>query len=60
MADDVLALQDYRAGHPYAGWTAVPQLQQGGDAMIARVLRALRTYRQLHATWRCAWIMAKR
>lgn len=56
----MLALQDYRAGHPYAGWTAVPQLQQGGDAMIARVLRALRTYRQLHATWRCAWIMAKR
>jgi len=28
--------------------------------MMARLLRALRTYRTLHATWRCAWIMSKR
>jgi len=28
--------------------------------MIARLLRALRTYRKLHATWRAAWGMAER
>jgi hypothetical protein len=28
--------------------------------MIARLLRAIRTYRKLHATWRAAWIMAER
>lgn len=25
-----------------------------------RLLRALRTYRTLHATWRAAWTMAER
>jgi hypothetical protein len=27
---------------------------------MSRLLRALRTYRKLHATWRAAWIMAER
>lgn len=27
---------------------------------IARLLRALRTYRRLHATWRAAWKMSER
>lgn len=27
---------------------------------IARIIRALRTYRKLHATWRAAWGMAER
>lgn len=28
--------------------------------MIARLIRAMRTYRRLHATWRAAWVMAER
>jgi hypothetical protein len=28
--------------------------------MIARLLRALRTYRNLHASWHVAWTMAER
>lgn len=27
---------------------------------IARIIRAFRTYRRLHATWRAAWGMAER
>ena len=27
---------------------------------IARIVRAMRTYRKLHATWRTAWAMSER
>jgi hypothetical protein len=27
---------------------------------IARIVRALRTYRKLHSTWRAAWVLSER
>lgn len=27
---------------------------------MSRLLRALRTYRKLHATWHAAWVMSER